>query len=220
LIIMLLAVGSALYFGQGIGGDATDAAVTDTVTVERTITVKEVDPALAAALDDANGTIKDLRRRLANLRDKAQDSGQEAEVKQADTTGPPADQCAAQLLVLQRRIRRQEETLQTADLLIEALNEELKPKQDTGRHVTSAYDLAYQITHSGRIAPNGFRYQLRLTPKASATYRPNSASLLAGVVASGVPVYGVQYGYVRETMLGIVQVQYPLGVMGGVGVRW
>lgn len=222
LIIMLLAVAGTLYYGQGLNAGKAPAPVTDTVTVERTVTVTEVDASMATALDNANERIINLRRKLAALQ-AAQEEGSGSEFPNNHDTLPDSvdgDDCAGQLLALQRRLSRQAQALETANLLISALNDELRPKQDTGRHVTPSYEFAYQITHSGRLAPGGFRYQLRLTPSAHATHRPNSASLLAGVAADGVPVYGVQYGLVGEKMLGVVQVQYPLGLLGGVGVRW
>lgn len=240
LIIMLLVVAGTLYYGQGLNAGKAPAPVTDTVTVQRTVTVTSVDPALAIALDNANERIITLRRKLAALQATQEEgSGQvildnipslpdskyggSSEIPNNHDMLPDSadiDNCAGQVLALQRRLSRQQETLTVANLLIDALNDELRPKRDTGRHQTPAYELAYQITHSGRLAPGGFCYQLRLTPSAHATSRPNSAMLLAGVAAGGVPVYGVQYGLVGQKMLGVVQVQYPLGLLGGVGVRF
>lgn len=186
------------------------------VVVEKAVTVPVIDTEMVAALERSRKQARHYERLLW----QAIQSVTEADsLLRADSVT-----CALRAERMAKLVTRQEEGLKVAQLLINALNEELSPKEDTGSVRTERYQLDYRIAHSGRIPAGGFRYRMQLfevpvVPAPKASTRHHSAAMLLGL-QQGRPSYAVQYGVGGERVHALFQGSYPWGMMSGVGVRW
>lgn len=186
------------------------------VVVEKAVTVPVIDSEMVAALERSRKQARHYERLLWSA---IQSVTETDSVLRADSVT-----CALRAERMAKLVTRQEESLKVAQLLINALNEELSPKEDTGSVRTERYQLDYRIAHSGRIPAGGFRYRMQLyevpvVPAPQATTRNHSVGVLLGL-QQGRPNYALQYGVGGERVHALFQGSYPWGIMSGVGVKW
>jgi hypothetical protein len=217
VLLLLCMLFGGLYFVEANKPPVTVTVSEPPVVLERAVSVPVVDTDLVEALQRTRTRAKHYERKLW---DAIQSVAQADSMLRADSLS-----CVGTTIRMERLLARQKESIEVAQILIDALNEELAPKEDTGSVRTQRYQLDYRIAYSGRIPPGGFRYRMQLfevpyvAPGPQAGTRHHSASVLLGV-QRGSPVYGLQYGFGGERVQGVFQATYPLGVMSGIGLRW